>query len=78
MNKDNVVSIVPRISIATKTSAKSGNEYTQLTVHFSNGYELTQFLSKEQKKLIEYAIKEHKSSDDILDQFYFCSFQLSG
>ncbi|HRJ90774.1 MAG TPA: hypothetical protein PLU21_01030 [Candidatus Saccharibacteria bacterium] len=62
MNKDNIISVVPRISVATKKSARTNNDYTVLVVHFGNGYELTQFLNKEQQKLVEYAIKESQEA----------------
>lgn len=58
MNKDNIIHAVPRIHTETKTSAKTGNQYNQIIITFSNGYKYAGFLSDEQIKLIEYAVKE--------------------
>ena len=67
MNKDNIINTVPRISILTQTSAKTGNPYTQLCIHFHSGYVLKTFLNDEQKALIAHEIKDAPKHDSMLD-----------
>lgn len=58
MNADNIIHAITRCHTDTKVSGRTGNEYTQLVLTFANGYKFAAFLNDEQKKLIEYAVKE--------------------
>ena len=67
MNKDNIISAIPRVSVVTQPSKKTGNDYTQLCVHFHDGYVLKTFLSEEQRMLIKNAIESRKPDQTPLD-----------
>lgn len=62
MNHDNIISAVPRISVVTQKSQKTGNDYTQLQVR------LRLFLNDEQKMLIKHAVESRKPANDMLDE----------
>lgn len=62
MNHDNIISAVPRISVVTQKSQKTGNDYTQLQVHFHDGYVFKAFLNDEQRMLIKHAVESRKPS----------------
>jgi hypothetical protein len=57
MNHDNINSHLVRTYVETKTSPKTGNEYTVLVLIFNkaNGkeYKFTTFLNDDQKSIIE-------------------------
>lgn len=64
-SNDNIISAIPRVHTEEHKSARTGSNYNQLVITFSNGYVYKSFLNDEQKKLIEYAIKESRQERDL-------------
>lgn len=64
---DNIITHIPRVYIETKTSQKSGKPYTTINAVFNrpNGkqYTLTNFLTEEQKSLIEDSVPLASASE---------------
>ena len=46
LNQDNVISAVSRVSLQTRKSEKTGNDFTILTLRFKNGLEIDYFIDK--------------------------------
>ena len=46
LNQDNIISAVARVSLRTQKSAKSGQDYTIITLRFKNGLEIDYFVDK--------------------------------
>lgn len=53
LNKDNIINIIPRVSVKTKQSQKTQKNYTMLDIKFVNGYVLSVFLTNEQKFILK-------------------------
>jgi len=63
MNHDNILTKVTRITYAEKISKKN-NAYTQVQIHFINGYVLNLFLDNDQKFGVKDAV--NTATDDSL------------
>lgn len=48
LNQDNIISAVSRVSLITR-QAKSGNDFTILTLRFKNGLEIDFFVDKKRQ-----------------------------
>ena len=46
LNQDNIISAVARVSLRTRKSPKTGNDFTILTLRFKNGLEIDYFVDK--------------------------------
>ena len=68
MNHDNIIESVARVQVKTSTSPKTGNDYTQLIIHFHDGYVYKSFLNDEQKQLVKYAVKNKPQTESMLDE----------
>ncbi len=46
LNQDNVISAVSQVSLQTRKSEKTGNDFTILTLRFKNGLEIDYSIDK--------------------------------
>ncbi len=68
MDKDNIISAIPRVSVENPTSQKTGNKYNRIVIHFHDGYQLNLLLSSEQVQCIKYALAAAPKSDNMLSE----------
>lgn len=62
LNQDNIISAVSRVSLITK-KAKSGSDFTILTLRFKNGLEIDFFVDKKDKFGLQDAISKISQSE---------------
>lgn len=62
LNQDNIISAVSRVSLITR-QAKSGNDFTILTIRFKNGLEIDFFVDKKDKFGLQDAISKISQSE---------------
>ena len=70
LNQDNIISVVSRVSLITR-QAKSGSDFTILTLRFKNGLEIDFFVDKKDKFGLQDAISKISQSekmDSILNE----------
>ncbi len=70
MDRDNIVSAIPRVSVENPTSKKTGNKYNRIVLHFHDGYQLTLLLSSEQVQCIKYAVSNAPRVRDMISDEY--------
>lgn len=63
MNKDNIISAIPRVYIKIEKSPKTGNEFTRMYIEFMNGYVYKAFVNDEQKFAINDAVIRSQSNN---------------
>jgi hypothetical protein len=49
LNLDTILASLTRVSVQTKKSERTGNDYTQINLHFHDGYVYSGFLNNEQQ-----------------------------
>ena len=57
MNHDNIVNSIPRVYVEKNKSARTGSDYYQLVIQFSDGYIYKSFLNSDQVRLDELSVK---------------------
>ena len=62
LNQDNIISAVSRVSLITR-QAKSGSDFTILTLCFKNGLEIDFFVDKKDKFGLQDAISKISQSE---------------
>lgn len=62
LNQDNIISAVSRVSLITR-QAKSGSDFTILTLRFKNGLEIDFFVDKKDKFGLQDAISKISQSE---------------
>lgn len=62
LNQDNIISAVSRVSLITR-QAKSGSDFTILTLRFKNGLEIDFFVDKKDKFGLQDVISKISQSE---------------
>jgi|GEM_PF-6455148 len=68
LNADNIVSKVTRVSLSERQSQRTNQPYVVMTVYFSNGMQIDNFVDKRDWFGLQSLLAEKSMNNDLLDQ----------